>query len=56
MSPEHLIPLLHGFHSAHSGREWTLPLMLIAGVGTILLARWLGRFLRRAPSDHDEPI
>jgi hypothetical protein len=49
-------PVLHGFHTAHGGREWLLPLMLLAGLGTALLARWLGRFFRHAPPDHDEPI
>jgi hypothetical protein len=48
--------VLHGFHAAHSGREWMLPLILVAGVGTVVLARWLGRFFRRSPSDHDEPV
>jgi hypothetical protein len=47
---------LHGFHAVHSDREWMLPLILLAGVGTVLLARWLGRFFRRSPSDHDEPV
>jgi hypothetical protein len=51
-----LVPLLHGFHTAHSGREWMLPLIMLAGMGTALAARWLGRFIRHAPSDHDEPI
>jgi hypothetical protein len=48
--------ILHGFHAAHSGREWLLPLMLFAGVGTVLLARWLTRFFRAKPADHDEPV
>jgi hypothetical protein len=48
--------LLHGFHVAHSGQEWLLPLMLLAGLGTALLARWLGRLFRGSPADHDEPI
>jgi hypothetical protein len=51
-----MLPILHGFHAAHSGREWLLPVMLIAGTGTALLARWLGRMLRGGPDDHDEPI
>lgn len=51
-----LTPILHGFHAAHSSREWLLPLMLFAGVGTVLLARWLTRFFRARPSDHDEPV
>ncbi|MGE0539693.1 MAG: hypothetical protein AB7R89_05900 [Dehalococcoidia bacterium] len=48
--------VLHGFHAAHSGREWMLPLILVAGIGTALLARWISRFFRRSPSDHDEPV
>jgi hypothetical protein len=48
--------VLHGFHAAHSGREWMLTLILLAGVGTVLLARWIGRFFRRSHSDHDEPV
>jgi hypothetical protein len=50
------MPLLHGFHTAHSGSEWLLPLMLAAGIGTVLLARWIGRLFRGGASDHDEPI
>jgi hypothetical protein len=48
--------VLHGFHAAHSGREWMLPLILVAGMGTAFLARWASRFFRRLPSDHDEPV
>ncbi len=50
------IPLLHSFHAAHGGSEWMLPLILLAGLGTALLARWFGRFFRHAPTDHDEPV
>ncbi len=50
------MPILHGFHTAHSGQEWMLPLILVGGAGTALLARWLGRLFRGGPSDHDEPI
>lgn len=49
-------PLLHGFHAAQGGREWMLPLILLARLGTALLARWLGRFFRHTPADHDEPV
>lgn len=51
-----VLPLLHGFHTAHSGNEWVLPLMLLGGLGVTLLARWLSRILRGGPTDHDEPI
>ncbi len=47
--------LLHGFHTAHSGHEWLLPIMLAAGMGVALAARWLTR-RGRAPSDDDEPV
>jgi hypothetical protein len=50
------MPLLHGFHAAHGADEWILPLMLLGGLGTALLARWAGRLLRGGPADHDEPI
>jgi hypothetical protein len=51
-----MLPVLHGFHTAHNGSEWLLPLLLLAGTGTALLARWLSRLFRGGPSDHDEPI
>jgi len=47
--------LLHGFHAAHGGSEWLLPLMLAAGLGVALAGRWLAR-RGRAPSDDDEPL
>jgi hypothetical protein len=50
------MPVLHGFHTAHGANEWLLPLLLGAGIGTVLLARWLGRLFRGGPTDHDEPI
>jgi hypothetical protein len=50
------MPILHGFHAAHGGSEWLLPLMLGAGIGTALIARWIGHLLRGGPTDHDEPI
>ena len=48
--------VLHGIHAAPGISEWLLPLTLVAGVGTVLIARWLGRLLRGGPTDHDEPI
>ena len=51
-----MLPLLHGFHNGNSGHEWVLPLILLGGTGTALIARWLGRMLRGDPSDHDEPV
>jgi hypothetical protein len=47
--------LLHAFHAAHSGREWLLPIMLVAGMGVALTARWLAR-RGRLPRDDDEPV
>jgi hypothetical protein len=47
--------ILHGGH-AHSGAsEWLGPILLGAGIGTALIARWVGRMRRRPPHD-DEPI
>jgi hypothetical protein len=47
--------LLHGFHAAHGGSEWLLPLMLATGAAVALAGRWLARH-RRAASDDDEPV
>src|SRR5262245_59452029 len=46
--------LLHAFHTAGSGREWLLPIMLASGMGVALAARWLAR-RGRLPHDDDEP-
>ena len=49
-------PVLHGVHGAGGAQEWLLPLIFAAGLGAALLGRWIGRWRRHGPSDHDEPI
>jgi hypothetical protein len=51
-----MLPILHGFGTETGGREWLLPIMLVAGLGTALVARWLASLRRGSPADHDEPI
>ena len=41
--------LLHGFHTADSGREWLVPVMLGSGMGAALVGRLLAR--RKAGDD-----
>ena len=48
--------VLHGVHGAGGAQEWLLPLIVAAGLGAALLGRWIGRWRRHGPSDHDEPI
>ena len=47
--------LQHGIHGG-AGREWLLPVILVAGFGAAWVGKWVAGRSRRDGSDHDEPI